>query len=188
MGKKYKILDGALDYLRTTAEGDNPEAPVGTPLRQYQDWKKGTRNITYTRSADSLPENLIDVAVNPFYYDVSAASLTKTVMSQRTKGFSGINALRTAANITDPVPATATSLRGFFPAQCTVSVPDSTKDDNNATSQLTGLKYKKKGKRSYTFPYGAKADADRESEVRGNIAAAVVADSNYELQFTSEII
>ena len=186
--KRFKILDGALDYLRTSDSAANPEAPANTPLKEYQDWKKGARNVTYDRAEDSLPEELIDVAVNPFYFPVTAQSLTLVPISKRTNDFAAIATLRTAANITTPAPATATRLEKFFPAQCTVSVPDTTKNDPDAISKLTGVKYDKKGYRSYTFPYGASADADRESEVRGNIRAALANGSNYQLQFTSEKI
>ena len=188
MTKRFKILNGALDYLRTNDDAPNPDAPSGTPLREFQDWKKGARNVSYDRDNNSLPEQLIDVAIHPFYFDFNAQSLTRTVISKRTLDNSAINALRTAGNITNPVPITVTELSGFFPAQCTVSIPDSTKDNPNATSQLTGVKYNKKGYRSYTFPYGAGADAARESEVRGNIRAAVGNENNYQLQFTSEKI
>ena len=188
MSKRFKILEGALDYLRTNDDGVNPDAPAGTPLRQYQDWKKGARNVTYDRTADSLPEALVEVGVNPFYFDVNAQTLTRVPISQRTLGFTGINALRTAGNITSPAPATATEFRGFKPAQCTVSIPDSTKDNPNAESKLTGVPYDKKGFRSYTFPYGASSEANREAEVRGNIRAAVPGTSNFQLQFVSEKI
>lgn len=188
MTKRYKVLEGALDYLRTTDEGANPDAPVGTPLRQYQDWRKGARNVTYDRAADSLPEELIDVAVNPFYFDVGAQTLTRVPISNRTLTHAPINALREAANITNPVPPTAGDLRGFFPAQCTVSIPDTTKNNPNAVSKITGVAYNKKGYRSFTFPYGAAAQANRESEVRGNILAAVAQGSNFQVQFTSEKI
>ena len=186
--KRFKILEGALDYLRTTDEGANPDAPAGTPLKEYQDWKKGARNVSYDRTADSLPEALVDVAINPFYFDVTAQSLTRVPISKRVLDFTGINAARNAGNITTAVTPVIQELAGFFPAQCTVSIPDTTKDNANATSKLTGVKYKKKGFRSYTFPYGAKADAARESIVRGEIRAAIGNDNNYQLQFTSEKI
>ena len=188
MSKRFKILDGALDYLRTAGDDANPDAPAGTPLKQYQDWKKGARNVTYTRDTQSLPEELVEVAINPFYYDVSAQSLTRVPISRRTLEYAPVNALRAAGNITSPAPNTATNLEKFFPAQCTVSIPDTTRNSPNATSQLTGVRYNKKGYRSYTFPYGASTDATRESEVRGNIKAALPADNNYQLQFTSEKI
>lgn len=186
--KRFKILEGALDYLRTNDEAANPDAPAGTPLKEYQDWKKGARNVSYDRPADSLPEALVDVAINPFYFDVSAQSLTRVPISRRVLNFAGISTVRNAANITTSITPIVQELAGFFPAQCTVSIPDSTRDNDNAESKLTGVKYKKKGFRSYTFPYGAKADANRESAVRGEIRTAVGNNNNFQLQFTSEKI
>lgn len=188
MTKRFKILDGALNYLRTNSTEANPDAPAGTPLKAYQDWKKGARNVTYDRPDGSNPEKLIDVAVIPFYFDPVETSLTRIPISKRVQDFTGISTLRGAANITVDVPAEVQDLRGFFPAQCTVSVPDASRDNPNAESSLTGVKYNKKGARSYTFPYGASGTAERESDVRANIRAAVPQGANYQLQFTSEKI
>ena len=188
MNKRFKILKGGLKYLRTESDDANPDAPAGTPLREFQDYIRGAKNVTYTRANDSLPEELLEIAINPFYFAVNANSLTKVPISKRTKDFTGISALRNAAGITDPVPETATSLENFFPAQCTASIRDASKDDNNARSELTGVKYKKKGYRNYTFPYGATTENDREGEARAAIIAAAGADSGLQLQFTSEKI
>lgn len=45
--RRFKILDGALDYLRTNDVGANPDAPTGTPLKEYQDWKQLSTSIYF---------------------------------------------------------------------------------------------------------------------------------------------
>ena len=186
MSKRFKILDGALNYLRTTAEGDNPEAPQGTPLREYQEWKKGARNVEYERAPDSLPEALNDVKINPFYYDVGNTNLIIVPLSSRVQEQTSMNPFLGAANIDAGETNPGRRLAGFIPAKCTVAIPDSTKDNDNATSKLTGVKYKKKGFRTYTFPYGANTANPREREVRIRILAAVPENANYTVSFTSE--
>lgn len=188
MTKRFKILDGALNYLRTNSDEANPDAPAGTPLKQYQDWKKGARNIEYTRQADSLPEALNDVKIIPFYYETNVSNLTIVPLSKRVQDESLMNAFLTAANVDAGETNPGRRLNGFIPAKCTVSIPDSTRDNANATSKLTGVSYKKKGAKTYTFPYGASTTDQREQSVRNKILAAVPNGSNYTLTFNSEEI
>lgn len=186
MTKRYKVLDGALKYLRTDDDDPNPQAPANTPLREYQTWKAGERNIEYEREEDSLPEELLKVVINPFGETFDAENKYIVDLSKRTNDFNGISTLRAAGNIVDVLPDNANNVKGFIPAKCTVAVPDSTKDDPNAESQITKIKYFKKGFRSYTFPYGAGSATDREKTVRNAILDAIPDGSNYTVTFTSE--
>lgn len=184
--KRFKVLNSALDYLRTTDEGLNPDAPAGTPLRLYQDWKKGARNISYTRAATSRPDELLTVAVNPFGLLLETVNLYKVPLSKRTKErVPGTNPL-VAAGIVEEVPAGAKKVRDFVPAKATVSVPSGSTSTTPETSKLTGVKYQPSNKISYTFPYGKKTGELLESSVRANITGAFGSVANSQISFTSE--
>jgi hypothetical protein len=61
MARRFNNLDAALRYLRPASSGSDgvvPDAPAGTPLKRYQDWKAGKVDIDYPRSASSNPGSL----------------------------------------------------------------------------------------------------------------------------------
>jgi hypothetical protein len=93
MAKRFRALEQGLKYLRVGTSDTNPQAPAGTPLRQYQDWKAGTRTITYTREAASKPGKILKVGVNPFAYPVSAESLALVSLSKRANDNSSANTI-----------------------------------------------------------------------------------------------
>lgn len=188
MSKRFKILEGALDYLRTNDEAANPEAPLGTPLRQYQEWRKGARNVTYTRREESLPEQLNDASLIPFFFGYDEANRLIVPISQRAQNASQMNAILTAANVEVAGESPARRFRNFIPAKVTVSIPNATLNKPEEESKLTGVPYRKIGKESYTIPYGAKNATDREADVRADIRAAAPDAGNYQLQFSSEKI
>ena len=61
--RRFSDLNRALNLLRPQGtagdSGDAPDAPAGTRLRYFQDWKKGTRNVTYTRATNSNPVRIV---------------------------------------------------------------------------------------------------------------------------------
>lgn len=186
--KRFKILEGALDYLRTPGDDDNPDAPLNTPLRQYQEWRKGTRNVSYTRRDDSLPGEINDASLIPFFFTYEEANRILVPISQRAQNETVMNPFLTAANVDTGDTQPARRYRNFIPAKVTVSVLNAQLNDPNAVSQLTGVTYKKLGKESYTIPYGAKSATTREADVRADIRAAVPEGQNYTLVFESEKI
>ena len=186
MGKRFKVLEGALKYLATSDDAPNPQAPAGTPLRRFQEYKSRERLISYDRAADSMPEELLKVMINPFGEPFEDANKYIVDLSKRVNDATPINVFKVPAGIIEAVTPEANLVKGFIPAKCTISIPDTGRDDNNATSKFTGVKYNKIGKRSYTFPYGASDASDRESTVRGKILDTVPTETNYGITFTSE--
>ena len=184
--KRYKILNGALDYLRTSDEGVNPDAPLGTPLKLYQDWKKGARNITYDTTNWKTAGELRDVAIFPFFKPYAAGDDLIVPASGKTLDSAVVADYRNQANIVAEPSDSAVRGQKYTPAKCTVSVPDASKNDATATSQLTGIQYNKVGRQSFTFPYGKSATVDYEQTVRADILAATPAEADVQISFSSE--
>ncbi|MEL6438698.1 MAG: hypothetical protein AAFQ80_05505 [Cyanobacteria bacterium J06621_8] len=186
--KRYKILEGALKYLETGNSGNNPQAPAGTALRAYQEIRGKERNATYTRDSESLVGEFIDAAVNPFGVDFDDANKYIIPLSKRVDDLSALSSVRTAGHLLGTVPTEAKRVRGFEPAKAVVSVPDASLDNDNAQSQITLLRYKKKGRRSYVVPFGAGSNTDKVKAVRAEILAALPTNGNYSVSFKDEII
>lgn len=186
MTQRFKILNGLLKYLATDDDNPNPQAPAGTPLRAYQEIKAGERRVSYDRPADSNPDELLKVIINPFGEAFAPENKYIVDLSKRVDEATAMNPFKTVAGIVDIIPDNANVVKGFIPAKCVISVPDSTRDNNNARSQITGILYKKKGARSYTIPYGASDATERESTVRAKLLDAVPEGANYSLSFSSE--
>lgn len=69
MSKRFNNLEAALKYLRpvgATEETEVPDAPAGSQLRQFQDYKGGKRVVTYTRASNSNPGNMTVASLKPF--------------------------------------------------------------------------------------------------------------------------
>lgn len=170
MAKRFKNLDSALKYLSPRgSDGESTsDAPVGSQLRYYQDWKSGKRAIEYgDRDTNSLPKNLLRVAVKPFAFGSADAKEYIVDLSQRAfekRGDAGITVeiLGANANVEG-----ATTVVNFKPAKAIVNVPTSSKTP--AESKLTGRKYKKRGSSSYTFPFGRTTANNNYSEQKGAI-------------------
>ena len=186
MSKRFKILKGALEYLRNGDTATDVTLPAGTPLRRFQEWNNKERAVTYTRRTESNPLALDDVSVFPFGIPHSTGDDYIVPISRRTATETSISALRAKANIVSSPSATANRVRGFVPAKCTVSVPNASLNDNSVTSKLTGLSYAKKGAESYTFPYGKSGTVTYEETVRAEIRGALTTSQNFILVFKSE--
>ena len=186
MAKRFKILEGALDYLRTQDDGANPDAPTGTPLALYQEWKKGARNVTYDRDDASKPGELLEVSVNPFGLELDGANIYIVPLSKRVKDNIPGTSTLTAANITEEVPNTAKRVKGFIPAKAVISVPSGSTSTQDKTSKLTGVKYAPSNRVSYTIPYGQKTGVVRENAVRAAITEALSTVTGASVTFESE--
>lgn len=185
--KRFKILEGALDYLRTDSTDDNPDAPTGTPLKFYQDWRKGSRNVNYERLDSSKPGEIKDAGIIPFGGANLEDNRIKVPISLRASNSAvGQDALTVANTLTEDVEALVAA-KNFEPAKAIITVPFNDTRTGDPISKLTGLKYKRSNRTSYTIPYGASTTYDREGQVRAAITAAVTAaNSSAEIQFVSE--
>lgn len=193
MAKRFNDLDRALKYLRPPGAADgaeSPDAPVGSQLRQYQDFKSGKRVVTYTRAAASLPGNIKAVGLKPFA--VPAASTTRYLVPISNRSLTNFPAAGVTAELLniDTTPEGTAALQkvfGFTSAKATVKNVTGTAA-TTATSKITGDTYKRKNAASYTFPFGASTDQPSYSQAKAVIIAAVTtATGNKGVSFSPEI-
>ncbi len=186
MSKRFRRLEAALKYIRPGQGGTVTDAPTGTPLRLYQDWKAGKREVTYTRDASSNPDKILKLSLNPFGMDVDPANLTIVPTSQRANTSSVGDAVRAAANLNTQLTEDATELQGFIPAKATIFAGTGSATAQAGGSKITGLNYKKRNGASFTMPYGASVANSREAEVRAAIRTALASSANATVSFKSE--
>lgn len=185
MAKRFKNLEYALKMLRTSSTATStPQAPEGSHLRQYQEFASKQRAVSYTRDSSSNPESIIKVAVLPFYFGGDDTKGTLVAQSKRADDASTMSGVQTACNQITANPQTHVKLHGFKPARATVFDYGTTV--TSETSKITGVKYKKRSGKSYTFPFGASASEKKESEVRKGITAAVVTLGTASVSFSPE--
>lgn len=186
--KRYKILDGALEYLAFGDTATDVTLPANTPLRKFQEWRNNEREVNYERLEQSLPGSISEVGVNPFAMPLDGTAIAKAPISQRVLDLNSLADTRGAANVITAVPSTARNYENFEPAKAIVTLPFNDPRTETPTSQLTGLKYNRANKTSYTIPYGKKTGTLLESEVRAEIVAAVNAIAGASVRFKSEKI
>lgn len=188
MAKRFKNLEAALNYLRSTSDdgtGVNPQAPAGSQLRRYQEWVAGERSISYTRAAASKPGRIDELAILPF----ARPSGPKLIVPVSQRAISNINV--TGLSTTELNVSTELNLavvrRGFKPAQANVTLLGSGTGSDN--SKITGRRYIKKGNRTYTLPFGAKATGDDRSfaTVMDEIRAKILEGNTRSVSFTPEV-
>ena len=191
MPKRLNNLDAALKYLRSTGATQDavaPDAPAGTQLRKYQDFKAGKIKVSYTRAATSNQIALDPVALLPCSGEASSTDKFIVGLSRRAKNNLTDAAVTLAVlNITETLTG-ANKVFGFTPATVTIRNITGT-GSANKDSKITGAPYKIKGtSSSFTFPFGTKAATGSYSEVRSAILAAISADGNRSASFKPEIL
>lgn len=188
MAKRFRALERALKYIQSPTSVTPVDAPTGSALRLYQDWKGKKRTITYERDTNSNPDKILRVAVNPFAYEPEATNLAIVAYSQRASTAGVATSMASSGNITLEVPEGAQNLKGFRPAKATVFIGTGSTGGTPEPSSITGIKYKKRPGTSYSFPYGCSSTDKRESEVRKKIRIALKTVANSSVSFTSEKI
>lgn len=184
--KRFKILKGALKYLRTSETDIDVTLPAGTPLRKFQDYDNNKVLVNYERRAGSLPGTLVDATLTPFALAIGAGSITATKVSKRVTTKADVKALFNEAGLDDTPAVAGEPRKGFIPAKCTVIIPNATLKKTNEPSQLTGKRYSTKGSEAFTFPYGKSTGFPTESEVRAAITEALNNNPTYNVTFKSE--
>lgn len=159
MPKRFNNLEAALKYLnpRGTDGESTSEAPAGSQLRYYQDWRSGKRSVDYgDRDANSKPGDLKRVTVKPFAFP--SADTTEYIVDYSTRADNNISAAGiTKTNLGIKEDASdGTVIVNFKPAKVIVTVVGTT--TTNEESKITGRKYKKKNNASYTYPFGRTTD------------------------------
>lgn len=178
MPKRFRSLNAALRYLNPTGTaGDdfNGEAPVGSQLRSYQDWRSGKKNVEYgPKAAGSKAGKLNLVEIQPFALPATDTERAIVEFSQRAGnniGPTGI-AIADLGHLVSPLDG-ATATRGFDPAQAIIMV-NTSGTETMETSKLTGRKYKKIGSpSSATYPMGQTAANKTYKEAKIAIAQKV---------------
>jgi hypothetical protein len=193
MAKRFKNLDAALKYLRTPGAGADaigPDAPAGSQLKKYQDYKAGKIKVSYPRTSTSNPGQLDEVAVKPFGLPSTTTARYIVGISRRAKADiaeSGLNADALNVSLTD-LPEGSTRVIGFTPATATVRIITGT-TGTPTPSKITGNSYKKKTAKSYTYPFGSDADAASYSAAKSAIYDAVTnGNENRGVSFKPEIL
>lgn len=177
MSRRFHTLKAALKYLRApgAVEGSTAvDAPEGSQLRKFQDYRAGKVVVKINRAADSLPGNEQFCSLKAFA-DVSSAA-TKYLVNYSHRAITGIGGTGLTAELLniDITPAGTAGLekvQGFVAAKATVSVvPDGVGTPTN--SKITGDSYKKKATKTYTFPFGPGATNPSYKSVKAAIIAA----------------
>jgi hypothetical protein len=189
MGKRFKALNLALTYLRNVGNDDDspvPNAPQGTQLARYQDYKAGKIAVNYDRASGSNPIELEEVDVKPFAVAPTSTVLAMVDYSQRAKN--NIKNTGLTVDVLNHVNTSANSskINGFVPARATV-VLYGTAAGTAERSKITGRPYKKRRNQSYTFPFGQGTDEPNYAAARAAILNAVAAgDTNRGVSFKPE--
>ena len=178
MARRFNNLKSALRYLRPPGANANsvvPDAPEGTQLRKFQDYRAGKVVVKITRATDSLPGNETFCSLKPFALLASETDKYLVNLSHRASeaiantGLSFIDHLNV-----DTTPEATKGLekeKGFVPAKATVSlVPIGV--GTPTESKLTGDTYKKKATKTYTYPFGAGTTHTNYKTVKAAIIAA----------------
>ncbi|MTJ11847.1 hypothetical protein FJR11_04395 [Anabaena sp. UHCC 0187] len=178
MSKRFNNLDAALKYLRpvnATAETEVPDAPAGTPLRKYQDYKAGKVAITYTRATASLPGDIKVIALKPFAFPAASTLVLKSGISNRALINIGDYGLTAAeAGIDTAIPAEAQEAVGFTPAKAICKKVTGT-TASSTPSKILGSSYKRKTSNTHTIPLGRTTTGASWGAQKGIVLAKVSA-------------
>jgi hypothetical protein len=164
MAKRFNNLKAALKLLRPlSGTGDTPDLADTSALGFFQAIQAGKKDVKYTRTGtESNPKSLVTYALTPFATPSKTAPKVLTTMSERSEGRfanTGVTTVLLGVSKEKATTEVAVQLFRFEPARATVSVKGATPSDGGsvtteATSKLTGRKYKKVAKNSYTYPMG----------------------------------
>lgn len=184
MAKRFSRYAWALKAL-------DGNAPAGTPIARYKDYKAGTVKPTYTRNSTSNPGALKQIFLAPF--SVPPDNKYAAQMSQR--AFDKMSDLVSSAptglfhHLTQGQTNDVTVNPGYSPAKATINVSGS--GSTAEISKITGVSYQKEtGAASYTIAFGGQLSAGDNRyfmNVVNNIIGAVKAkNSEYTVSFTPE--
>lgn len=186
MPKRFNNLEAALKYLnpRGTDGDSTSEAPAGSQLRYYQDWKSGKRAVEYgDRDAASKPGDLKRVGIKPFAFPDADTSLYIVDFSSRAESnLSAVTLTKAKLGIEDNIENGINTVN-FIPAKVVVTVVGT--NTTTEESKLTGRKYKKKNNSSYTFPFGRTSADPNYATAKAELLATAGA-SNRAVSFTPE--
>lgn len=186
MSKRFSRLNAALRYLQKTAGGEAEDAPAGTFLAKYQDYKAGKVKIEYTRSDSSKPGSLEIKELEPFGVDPTTFVPARVPISNRsltTIGQYGVSLTDLGvSNVSD----TGLEYKGFIPAKAIIRKVGTAKD-TPTNSKITGFPYKgRTDSNSATYPFGQIESKKLYGEQKAAIIAKVEAGNSLAVSFKPE--
>lgn len=188
MAQRFKSYKRALHLIKDPNASADADLVIdrNSPLYLYH--TKDTRNITYTRQADSKPKAILEVSVKPFGAAPDTTALAIVSFSKRVDDEESLNAVKTACNHVAVDYSAHSTRSGFKPAKAIVFVPG-TQSTTKVASKITGVYYDPREGKSFTLPYGQKTGAIYEAAVRAEIQTAIDGLSNDDvtLSFKSEV-
>jgi len=168
MGKRFNNLDAALKYLRAPGATSGTtviQAPAGSQLAEYQEFKSGKKIITYIRDAGSKPGNLGEAFIKPFGLPVGDAKIFIVDYSARAKTAMANAGLSDTVLGHDTSPTDPQRVYNFTPARATVTIT-AAGEGTATSSKITGKSYKKKANNTITYPLGRNSINQSYSEQR----------------------
>ena len=162
--RRFSKLLGGLNYLRPIGGGVSPEAPSGTPLRNFQEYRAGRVNRTVTRSATSNPGVKTLYRLELFSLATTNDTADYKVGQRARDGLSQIQGLTLQLlGLTLSVPGgDPPQFSGrFSPAKVTCFRREGTGTGGTRRSQITGINRRTVNGNSYTLPFGKVAETDR---------------------------
>jgi len=186
MGKRFSRLNSALRYLQKTAGGDASDAPAGTFLAKYQDYKAGKVKPEYTRNDASKPGSLEIRELEPFGVDPTTFVPARVPISNRAlTSITGYNISLTELGVSN-VSQTGLEYKSFIPAKAIIRKVG-TAESTPKSSKITGFPYKGRANaNSATFPFGQTESKKLYGEQKAAIIAKVEAGSNLAVSFKPE--
>lgn len=156
--QRFGNLLAGLNYLRPITGGSvSGEAPVGTPLRNFQEYRAGRVRRTVTRAENSYPGRRSNYKINLFS-EPNTSNLAITTLGSRARGnltglsldldVLGLEAIATGQTVTPQFTGR------FTPAKVTCFRSTATGRGTPTNSRITGLSYRQKEGSSNTFPFG----------------------------------
>ncbi|HAX78980.1 MAG TPA: hypothetical protein DCY88_24950 [Cyanobacteria bacterium UBA11372] len=176
--KRFSALQRALNLLRpqgTAGEsGQTPDAPAGTRLRYYQDWRKGAREVSYTRVAASNPGKLESTTIELFTIGGTNNKATAKYSKRSGDVVTNIGLSPTALGYGT---VAANFLGNYVPAKITVYTGGA-RSTTSTPSKLTGKPYKGRTQaKTYTLPFGKTSTNPTYGEAAKALIAAAKAAS-----------
>jgi len=187
---RFKRLKYALRAIQSptfTGSGTPAQPPPGSVLENFKRFYAREVIPSYPIDTNDNLRTKSTVNVHPFAYTYAPETGIVVPYADRAAGSAAVAAAGTA-NLGHDGDNAGTPRRGFQPAKAVVSIVDPAATATTPTSQITGIKYKKRSKDSFTLPFGQSnaTTRTREKEVQDAIRASVVATANRAVSFRSE--
>jgi hypothetical protein len=151
MGRRsrFRGLEASKKNLRVPGQTTQPQAPAGSILGEYQKFKAGEKNISYTRATSSNPGTMEEMQIKLF----GLGATNNTALCRVSKRALDLQTGVAEADLGLSVSDGAWDFEGdFIPAKAIIKIIGTSSTE--ATSKITGNKYRSKGGSSGTLPFG----------------------------------